>query len=1081
MALTASALAQPTVYGGRRSFWSDLDPANSNWSEPNNWWTVDFYFTDDNNDGGWDFNPVYEEKWYDKVDQNQVPDINITAYIGKGELRVDYPPELNFVMTDPTIDSGTFDANYLNLGGGNSAVSTPDPNRDHYLTVTGGTLNIGTPIDGEYWYRWWYDWEWNWLGDGPGAVFGGQYAGSTMRIGIIDGGSGTMYMSGGVVNIGGHIEVGGWGGTGELTMDGGTINIANGFYCPGAIYGSTGYVYLNGGTINADYLEMPTTAYWDPSQLADSWATIDFAGGKMELRGDESEFVLNYVDPIEAPAGVTVTAYGTTSGSYIDASNRAFLNVAYGTDGNTTVEAIIMHPDQAYNPWPADTQAEVRGPTGHLTRPILNWTPGDGNTLSPSFAKQDVYFGTDFAEVNEADNDDPNVYMGWQDDADANYLLTSDLKSLGTYYWRVDSTNQNQSQIIKGKVWSFTIADLEKASYPDPADWATNVFPLELTWTAGIYAASHNVYFSTDFNDVNERLITPDNIGTTTYPVSGITLNTTYYWRVDEVNGTPYPGDLWRFTVTDHINVDDMESYIVVTNNIYDTWIDGTDAGNPTGSLLGSDNDIVYYPTDQSMDFQWRNGSYQGGTYKGSFYSEAEADIAALTIGSDWTKGGAETLVMHFFGQPDNIAEPNNQMYIALEDGTGNTAVKYYPVGDMNDLKEEAWTQWNIALTDFNDINNVDVTDVSKVYIGFGQRGVADPAGSIAGGWSRVYIDEIELWTRRCVPSISFAYGDFTGAGDDGDCTVDNWDIDFMAAEWLISDYNLVGYKGELINFPEEGDPNYDACWVGGYPGDPNDSAVLFGYEHPRDLNSTPTSDDYAKFPPLNLNSNTVTFTAWVKRNGHQRDDAAIFYCDGEHGEWPGETTAGFNVGIGTDESLGYNWPVSKGFVWQWDPAISILPHQEWAFCALVIAPDFARIYIKPDGLPLEWDTETAHTNLPAQFDVPSTIGMHKGRHFDGVIDDVRIYNYSLSHDNIVNLSGGGGVAPPSKPFIWYEFDEGTGLIAEDSGVGGIIYFENPSLANIYEDEARYLRYVNFKDYSVMADNWLADLQFPFE
>ncbi|MHC4067961.1 MAG: LamG domain-containing protein [Planctomycetota bacterium] len=1094
LALTASALAQPTVYGGRRSFWSDQGPGH-NWSEPNNWWTVDFYFTDDNNDGGWDFNPVLEDKWYVKVHPNQVPDINITAYIGKGELRVDYPPELNYVMTDPTIDSGTFDTNYVNLGGGMSSVSTPDPNYHHYLTVTGGTLNIGTPIDGGYWYRWWYDWEYNWLGDGPGAVFGGQYAGSTLRIGIIDQGSGTMYMSDGVVNIGGHIEVGGWGGTGELTMDGGTINIANGFYCPGSIYGSVGNVYLNGGTINADYMELPTVAYWDPQGNANAWATVDFAGGKMELTGDESELILDYADPNEAPAGVTVTVYGVTSGSIASGGtpadgNRVVLNAAYGADGNTTVEAVLTHPDQAYSPWPADTQAEIRGPTTDVALPMLIWTPGDGTTISPSFAKQDVYLGTSFAEVNDADNGDPNVYMGWQDDADPNYVPASDLKSFTTYYWRVDSTNQNQSQIIKGKVWSFKIADLEKASYPVPADWATNVFPFELTWTEGLSAVSHNVYFSSEFNDVNER--DPNfmtNVGTAVFPVSGLTFNTTYYWRVDEVNGAPYPGDVWRFTITDHINVDDMEGYDTTINLISEVWEDYF--YNDTLAELTTDNSIGYYPSEQSMVYEWRNAYYtQGGkTYNGSHYSEANAVVTDLEIGSDWTKGGAEALVIHFFGQADNIPEPNNQMYIALEDGTGNIAVKYYPIGDMTDLQDEAWTQWNIALTDFNDINNVDVTNVSRVYIGFGQRGTPKPgAGTIGDHRGRLYIDEIEVWPRRCVPSVSLPYGDFTGAGgEDGDCTVDNWDVEFMAAEWLISDYNLIGFKGELINFPEDpNDPNYDACWVGGYPTDPNDSGLLFGYEHPRDLNDWPISDDYAKFPPLNLNSNTITFTAWVKRNGLQRDDAAIFYCDGQFGEWPGETVAGFNVGIGTDNSLGYNWPVSKGWVWQWDPEISVLPHQEWAFCALTIAPDEATIYIQLPDLPrnLESDKNIAGgqwTHLPCGFEIPSTIGMHKGRHFDGVIDDVRIYDYTLSYDNIdyIASDGGSGVAPPTSPFIWYKFNDGTGLIAEDSGVGGVIYFENPSSANLYEDEAPYYRYVNFKDFSVMADNWLADLQFP--
>jgi hypothetical protein len=886
-----------------------------------------------------------------------------------------------------------------------------------------------------------------------------------------------MYMSDGVVNVGGHVEVAAWGGTGELTMDGGTINITQGFYCPGAIYGSVGRVYLNGGTINAGYLEMPTTAYWDPSGNASAWATIDFAGGKMELQGDESEAVLNYADPNEAPEGVTISVYGATNGQIINSGhiadgNRAVLNVAYGTDGNTTVEAVIMHPDQAYDPEPADTQAEIRGPTSDVARPILSWKPGD------SVVSHDVYLGMNFVEVNEADNTDPNVFMGNQPNSDVNYVPTSNLQSLTTYYWRVDERGNGPVIQAKGNIWSFTIADLEKAAYPVPADGATNVFPFELSWTSGLSAVSHDVYFSSEFNDVNERDPNfKDNVGTNVYPVSGLTFDTTYYWRVDEVNSSdiPYPGDVWAFTITDHINVDDMEQYNTTIDLISDTWKDWF--YNNTTAELTSDNSIAYYPSEQSMVYEWKNEYYQGPTYKGAFYAEAEADVADLEIGSDWTKGGAEALAIHFFGQTDNIVDANNQMYIALEDGTGNTAVIYY-TGDATDIQKEEWIEWNIALNDLNDVNNVDVTNVSKVYLGFGVRGAPEPAGSQGTGSNLVYIDEIESWPRRCVASISEPYGDFTG-----DCVVDNWDVAEMVADWLVSDYNLIGFDGELINFPQEGEPNYDACWVTGRTGLPGDYAVLFGYEHPRDLNEWPISDDYAKFPPLNLNSNTVTFTAWVKRNGLQRDDAAIFYCDGEFGEWPGDTVAGFNVGIGTDNSLGYNWPVSKGWVWQWDPAISVLPHQEWAFTALVIDPDDATIYIQLPAQPLESDKNLSAGHLPAKFEIPSTIGMHKGRHFDGVIDDVRIYDYSLSYDNINYIASDGslGVVPPASPFIHYAFDDGTGLIADDSGVGGVIYFPNPSSANIYEDEPLYQRYVNFKDYSVLADNWLADLQFPIE
>jgi len=90
----------------------------------------------------------------------------------------------------------------------------------------------------------------------------------------------------------------------------------------------------------------------------------------------------------------------------------------------------------------------------------------------------------------------------------------------------------------------------EKASYPDPANGATGVgLDADLSWTAGIYAVSHDVYFGTDS--------TPDetefkgNQPETTYDPCTMDVSTTYYWRIDEVDPcdpcSPWVGDVWSF------------------------------------------------------------------------------------------------------------------------------------------------------------------------------------------------------------------------------------------------------------------------------------------------------------------------------------------------------------------------------------------------------------------------------------------------------------------------------------------------------------------------------------------------------
>ena len=106
----------------------------------------------------------------------------------------------------------------------------------------------------------------------------------------------------------------------------------------------------------------------------------------------------------------------------------------------------------------------------------------------------------------------------------------------------------------------------ESAGYPakgaSPAGKATDV-PCDVTlgWTAGKYAATHDVYLGTDFADVNNAtaakplnvLVSTGQTDVTFTPASPLQYGKTYYWRVDEVNAPPsstvFKGDVWSFTV----------------------------------------------------------------------------------------------------------------------------------------------------------------------------------------------------------------------------------------------------------------------------------------------------------------------------------------------------------------------------------------------------------------------------------------------------------------------------------------------------------------------------------------------------
>ena len=115
-------------------------------------------------------------------------------------------------------------------------------------------------------------------------------------------------------------------------------------------------------------------------------------------------------------------------------------------------------------------------------------------------------------------------------------------------------TPEELAEILKG-------GDVELAKDPVPEDQATDV-PANavLTWTGGKYAATHDVYFGTAFEDVNNAsradakgvLASQDQADTAFDPQGDLAYGQTYFWRVDEVNaapdGTIFKGVTWRFT-----------------------------------------------------------------------------------------------------------------------------------------------------------------------------------------------------------------------------------------------------------------------------------------------------------------------------------------------------------------------------------------------------------------------------------------------------------------------------------------------------------------------------------------------------
>ncbi len=273
------------------------------------------------------------------------------------------------------------------------------------------------------------------------------------------------------------------------------------------------------------------------------------------------------------------------------------------------------------------------------------------------------------------------------------------------------------------------------ARKPSPESEATDVaLNATLSWRAGREAAEHNVYISTDRFAVLNGTAPVETVGQASYGPLSLDLGSDYFWRVDEVNNAEanplWQGDTWSFSTQDYLVVDDFESYNEIatgepgSNLVYATWLDGYDNPSVNGSAMG-------YTSGASLETETVHGGDQSVPliYDNSVASLSEVTLnpSDLPIGQDWTQRGATTVVMWFYGDPNNAA--TEQMYVKV-----NGAKVVYD-GDPSNITTQQWNMWAIDLTSLGISQN----NVATFIIGFERTGAT-------GGSGTVLFDDIRLY-----------------------------------------------------------------------------------------------------------------------------------------------------------------------------------------------------------------------------------------------------------------------------------------------------------------------------------------------
>jgi hypothetical protein len=183
----------------------------------------------------------------------------------------------------------------------------------------------------------------------------------------------------------------------------------------------------------------------------------------------------------------------------------------------------------------------------------------------------------------------------------------------------------------------------------------------------------------------------------------------------------------------------------------------------------------------------------------------------------------------------------------------------------------------------------------------------------------------------------------------------------------------------------------YDAI-----PGQPGPATPAFaGFVTANKAVSFNGVSGYVSVPALNLDTNTVTITAWVMPNGSQNSRAGLVVSDA------GTTAAGLTMDVVAGLGLSYNWNNDEA-AYEWDSFLT-LSDSVWNFVALVVQPTEADLYVVDSTNASDFTGATNYiTHAVQDFEGVTLIGDDSGQtNFDGSICQVAIFNRSLGAGDV--------------------------------------------------------------------------------
>jgi hypothetical protein len=576
-----------------------------------------------------------------------------------------------------------------------------------------------------------------------------------------------------------------------LNVYGGTVRTPNQNGLTGNLMGITigggssgfgmsyGELNIYGGEVNVPRLVL-------------QFGQVGLYGGTLQICTD-SNFGLSTAHPLAALNkikinGGTFIIYGKhdldintlRTGGFIICERGTLRDPVFAYDPVTDANWTTLIADVnlcAWNPTPANgaTNVHYKYNSSDPNDPnsvTLSWNESTASTLYPIDANYDVYFGTNYVNVNTATRDNPlgvykgSAYNNGPDPCDPCSFTIKDPNKFAVntlYYWRVDE-NSVSDGFKKGLVWNFKTHD-GKAYNPKPVD-DSNVRPLDaslrLTWTAGDWAQStggHKVFFGTNYTTVSQGDDTDADggyrgtVSDPYYPLSRLAekgpnppgkawtlvAGKNYYWRVDEVNaifGAVKVGNVWSFTPAAYLNIDDFEDSMS-TDDVNANWPNGylltttdTDGSGYCNSRTArgySGRLLVRDSTGKHLKYTYNNDGTHP-EFGGMVFSEAKHTYDATTgtsfLGAGVINPAPRALRIDYKGRATNAANvlsPGGCMFpIPNQTDAGDLDRMYVAIEDTahnvaiylnpdaNAQLSGNWASWYSALTDMNDASHAE-------------------------------------------------------------------------------------------------------------------------------------------------------------------------------------------------------------------------------------------------------------------------------------------------------------------------------------------------------------------------------------